>query len=209
MLKVRDLGTTDYRETWQRMQSFTAARDHATPDELWLTEHLPVFTLGQTANHSHFLLDTTIPIVESDRGGQVTYHGPGQIVGYALVDLKRAKISVHDFVCLLEQSMIDTLDSFGVVAERMPGNPGVYTAGRKIGALGLRVRRSCTYHGISLNVAMDLKPFNVIEPCGIPGMTVTQLSDLVPNVVFDDAKLIFEETFKTLCSARVTALGAT
>lgn len=198
MLRVRDLGETDYLQTWQRMQAFTSERHAETDDELWLTEHPPVFTLGQAGQRKHFLVETQIPIVDTDRGGQVTYHGPGQIVGYVLVDLKRAGLSVHDFVRLLEQAMIDTVAAYGVSAARMPNHPGVYANGKKIGALGLRVRRSCTYHGISLNVAMDLSPFDTIDPCGMPGMTVTQLSDLAPSATFDDAKATFVATLQKL-----------
>lgn len=198
MLRVRDLGKTDYLQTWDRMQAFTSARDDHTEDELWLTEHPPVYTLGQAGTREHFLLEPDIPIVHTDRGGQVTYHGPGQVVGYTLVDLKRARISVHDFVRMLEQAMIDTVGEFGVQARRLEGNPGIYVDGRKIGSLGLRIRRSCSYHGISLNVDMDLSPFNSIDPCGIPGMTVTQLTELDPSVSLNDAQLAFERSFCAL-----------
>ncbi len=198
MLKVRDLGKTDYLLTWDRMQAFTSARDDHTEDELWLTEHPPVYTLGQAGKREHFLLEPDIPIVHTDRGGQVTYHGPGQVVGYALVDLKRARVSVHDFVCMLEQAMIDTVGEFRVKARRLEGNPGIYVEGRKIGSLGLRIRRGCSYHGISLNVDMDLSPFDSIDPCGIPGMTVTQLTELDPSVRLNDAQLAFERSFCAL-----------
>ncbi len=198
MLIVRDLGKTDYLQTWDQMQAFTSARDDHTEDELWLTEHPSVYTLGQAGKREHFLLEPDIPIVHTDRGGQVTYHGPGQVVGYTLVDLKRARISVHDFVCMLEQAMIDAVGEFGVQARRLEGNPGIYVDGRKIGSLGLRIRRSCSYHGISLNVDMDLSPFNNIDPCGIPGMTVTQLTELNPSVSLNDAQLAFERSFCAL-----------
>ncbi|MCY3859894.1 MAG: lipoyl(octanoyl) transferase LipB [Gammaproteobacteria bacterium] len=202
MLKVRALGETDYLQTWERMREFTTARDEDTDDELWLTEHPPVFTLGQAGRREHLFFETDVPIVRTDRGGQITYHGPGQIVGYALVDLKRARISVHDFVCMLEQAMIDTVEEFGVEASRLSGHPGIYVAGRKIGSLGLRIRRSCSYHGISLNVDMDLKPFDDIDPCGIPGMTVTQLKDLAPDVDMLAARRVFETSFRALYQAR-------
>lgn len=198
MLKVRELGKTDYLQTWERMRDFTSARTENTDDELWLTEHPPVFTLGQAGKREHLFLASDIPVVHTDRGGQITYHGPGQVVGYTLVDLKRAGISVHDFVFLLEQAMIDTVGEFGVQAARLSGNPGIYVEGRKIGSLGLRVRRACSYHGISLNVDMDLEPFNSIDPCGIPGMTVTQLTDLAPNVSLFDARRAFETSFCSL-----------
>lgn len=191
------------------MQAFTDSRDKESEDELWLTQHPPVFTLGQAAKDTRFLLEPTIPVVETDRGGQVTYHGPGQIVGYALVDLKRARLSVHEFVGMLEQAMIDTVGEFGVLAQRMEGNPGIYVEGRKIGALGLRVRRRCTYHGISLNVDMDLSPFDSIDPCGIPGMTVTQLADLADGVEFDVVETIFSDVFQRMWeSAEVDANSA-
>lgn len=198
MLKVRELGKTDYLQTWERMQEFTSARTENTDDELWLTEHPPVFTLGQSGKREHLFLAPDIPVVHTDRGGLITYHGPGQVVGYTLVDLKRAGISVHDFVFLLEQAMIDSVGVFGVQATRLSGHPGIYVAGRKIGSLGLRVRRACSYHGISLNVDMDLEPFNSIDPCGIPGMTVTQLADLAPNVSLLDARRAFETSFCSL-----------
>ena len=204
MLKVRNLGETDYQQTWERMREFTTARNEDTDDELWLTEHPPVFTLGQAGRREHLFFESDIPVVHTDRGGQITYHGPGQIVGYALVDLKRARTSVHDFVCLLEQAMIDTVGEFEVEATRLPKHPGIYVSGRKIGSLGLRVRRSCTYHGISLNIDMDLKPFGHIDPCGIPGMTVTQLKDLSPDVDMTKARLIFERIFRTLFEAKTS-----
>ena len=207
-MKVRALGETDYLQTWERMREFTTARDDGTDDELWLTEHPPVFTLGQAGRREHLFFETDVPIVRTDRGGQITYHGPGQIVGYALVDLKRARISVHDFVCMLEQAMIDTVEEFGVEASRLSGHPGIYVAGRKIGSLGLRIRRSCSYHGISLNVDMDLKPFDDIDPCGIPGMTVTQLKDLAPDVDMLAARRVFETSFRALYQARTSIPSA-
>ena len=140
--------------------------------------------------------------MHTDRGGRITYHGPGQVVGYTLVDLKRAHISVHDFVCLLEQAMIDTVSSFGVKATRLNGHPGIYVEGRKIGSLGLRIRRSCSYHGISLNVDMDLSPFDSIDPCGIPGMTVTQLKDLAPEIDLIRTRRAFAESFNALFQSK-------
>ena len=198
MLKVRDLGRTDYLQTWEKMQEFTSSRAENSHDELWLTEHSPVFTTGQAGKQKPLFLTPDIPLVPTDRGGQITYHGPGQVVGYTLVDLKRAHISVHDFVCLLEQAMIDTVGSFGVQATRLSGHPGIYVEGRKIGSLGLRIRRSCSYHGISLNVDMDLSPFDSIDPCGIPGMTVTQIKDLAPEVDLIKTRRAFAESFNAL-----------
>lgn len=202
MLKVRELGRTDYLQTWEKMQEFTSSRAKNTDDELWLTEHPPVFTTGQAGKQEHLFLTPDIPLVPTDRGGQITYHGPGQVVGYTLVDLKRALISVHDFVCLLEQSMIDTVSAFGVKATRLAGHPGIYVEGRKIGSLGLRIRRSCSYHGISLNVDMDLSPFDSIDPCGIPGMTVTQLKDLAPDVDLITTRRAFAESFNALFQSK-------
>lgn len=202
MLKIRDLGNTDYLQTWERMQEFTTTRAENTDDELWLTEHPPVYTVGQAGKHSELFLEPDIPVVRTDRGGQITYHGPGQVVGYTLVDLKRARISVHDFVSLLEQAMIDTVGLFGVQAARLTGHPGIYVDGRKIGSLGLRIRRSCSYHGVSLNVDMDLAPFDSIDPCGIPGMTVTQLKHLAPDVNLIEAKRAFKETFSSLFESK-------
>lgn len=197
MLELRQLGRTEYRQTWQEMRSFTDRRDGSTADELWLTEHSPVYTLGQAAKHTFPFLEP-IPVVHTDRGGQLTYHGPGQIVGYALVDLNRAKISVHDFVRLLEQSMIDTVAAFDIAAERLDGHPGIYVEGRKIGSLGIRVRRGCTYHGISLNVDMDLTPFHNIDPCGIAGMQVTQVADFAPSTTLQEAGETFYKAFESL-----------
>ena len=195
MLKVRDLGLTDYQDTWDQMKSFTSDRDETTEDELWLTEHYPVYTLGQAGKREHFLIEPQIPVVHSDRGGQLTYHGPGQIVGYTLVDLKRAQLSVHQFVYLLEQVMIDTVGAFGATARRISKQPGVYVKGKKIGSLGLRVRRGCTYHGISLNVNMDLSPFDSIIPCGLSDMSVTHLANLNCNVSMNKTKSKFVSSF--------------
>lgn len=197
MLRISDLGCTGYGQTWQKMRAFTDARGPATSDELWLTEHPAVYTVGQSSKLTATSIDD-IPLVHTDRGGLLTFHGPGQIVGYPLVDLNRAKCSVHDFVCLLEQSMIDTLAFFGIVAERLTGHPGIYVSGRKIGSLGIRVRRGCTYHGISLNVDMDLRPLHNIDPCGIPGMQVTQLVDHCPTVTIELARQRYAGSFESL-----------
>lgn len=159
------------------MKSFTAERDEETPDELWLVEHPPVYTLGQAAKRP--AVDNGIPLVQSDRGGEITYHGPGQAVVYTLVDLARRGIKVREFVRLLEQSVIDLLGAHpGMRGERRPGAPGVYVGGAKVAALGIRVRQGRAYHGVALNVDMDLSPFSAIDPCGYPGLPVTQLKDL-------------------------------
>lgn len=175
---VRDLGRQPYEPVWRAMQAFTDARDETTPDELWLVEHDPVFTLGQAGRPEHVLAPGGIPVLHVDRGGQVTYHGPGQIVLYPLLDLKRLKIGVRDYVCRIEQAIIDTCAEWNIHAERKDGAPGVYVAGAKIGALGIRVRRGCTFHGLSFNIAMDLEPFHRINPCGYEGLQTVALSDL-------------------------------
>jgi len=160
------------------MQRFTDARTEDTTDELWLVEHDPVFTLGQAGKPEHVLAAGDIPVLQVDRGGQVTYHGPGQIVAYPLLDLRRMKLGVRDYVCRIEQAVIDTAAEWNIVAERRAGAPGVYVAGAKIAALGIRVRRGCSFHGLAFNVAMDLAPFHRINPCGYQGLQVTNLCDL-------------------------------
>jgi lipoyl(octanoyl) transferase len=179
---VRQLGRADYEPTFQAMMDFTAARTAETPDELWVVEHPPVFTLGQAGKPEHLLFDTGIPLVKIDRGGQITYHGPGQVVVYLLLDLPRRKLKVRELVSRIEQAVIDCLGEHGVTAERRDGAPGVYVGvngtSAKVAALGLRVRNGCCYHGVSLNVDMDLSPFSAINPCGYAGMAVTQTKDL-------------------------------
>ena len=170
---VRKLGRADYLPTWQAMREFTRGRQDSTPDQLWLVEHPPVYTVGQGASVPSLV--STIPVVKTDRGGDITYHGPGQVVLYALVDLVRRSIKVKRFVWLLEQAVIDLI---GRDAERKAGAPGVYVDGAKIAALGIRVVRGRAYHGVALNVDMDLSPFNAIDPCGYPGLRVTQMRDL-------------------------------
>ena len=171
---VKRLGTVPYARSLEAMRTFTSARTEATPDELWIVEHPPVYTLGQGAT-SMLKEDSGISLVASDRGGDITYHGPGQAVLYTLVDLARRRITVKRFVWLLEQAVIDLV---GPRAERRPGAPGVYVGGAKLAALGIRVKRGRAYHGIALNVDMDLSPFGAIDPCGYPGLRVTQLRDL-------------------------------
>jgi lipoyl(octanoyl) transferase len=176
---VRHPGLADYVSTWRAMQRFTAQRTRDSADELWLLQHAPVFTNGIAGRAEHLpRLDLGIPLVSSDRGGQVTYHGPGQLVCYALLDLRRRRLSVRELVCRLEQAVIDYLDERGVNAQRRAGAPGVYVGDAKIAAVGLRVSRGCSYHGISLNVDCDLEPFRAIDPCGYPGLEVTRTRDL-------------------------------
>lgn len=160
------------------MQRFTDARNDDTHDELWVVEHDPVFTLGQAGKPEHVLMPGDIPVLHVDRGGQVTYHGPGQIVVYPLLDLKRLKIGVRDYVHRIEQALIDTMAEWNIQAARRDGAPGVYVAGAKVAALGIRVRRGCTFHGLAFNVAMDLEPFRRINPCGYEGLQVTSVLDL-------------------------------
>lgn len=187
-LLTRRLGLTDYVATWRAMQAFTAARTPDTPDEIWLTEHEPIYTLGLAGRREHLLCDNGIPVLKVDRGGQVTYHGPGQLVVYLLFDLKRAQLGVREVIRSIEASVIEWLDRLGIPAFGKPSAPGVYTLLKrveaKIAALGLRVRNGSTYHGLSVNVAMNLSPFADIDPCGYPGLAVTQLAafDVVRSV---------------------------
>jgi lipoyl(octanoyl) transferase len=177
-LLVRTLGQVDYAPTFAAMQAFTSTRTDATDDEIWLCEHPPVFTQGLAGKPEHLLSDIGIPVVQIDRGGQITYHGPGQVVAYLLIDLKRRPYKVREMVQRIEEAVIDLLSGYGVCAERRLGAPGVYVGTAKIAALGLRVKNSCSYHGVSLNVKLDLRPYAAINPCGYPGMAVTQLHDL-------------------------------
>ncbi len=176
---VRDLGRQPYEPVWRAMQAFTDARGEATEDELWCVEHEPVFTLGQAGKPEHVLMPGEIPVLHVDRGGQVTYHGPGQLVAYPLLDLKRLKIGVRDYVCRIEQAVIDTLAEWNIEGARKDGAPGVYVAGAKIAALGIRVRRGCSFHGLAFNIAGEsTAPFLRINPCGYEGLQVVALSDL-------------------------------
>ena len=178
---IRALGRTDYAATWRAMQAFTAARGDACPDEIWLTEHPPIYTLGLAGRREHVLRDNGIPVLKVDRGGQVTYHGPGQLLAYTLVDMRRQHYGVREMVRRLEAAVVEWLDSIGISAYGKPSAPGIYVRRggleAKIAALGLKVRRGCTYHGVAVNVAMDLAPFADIDPCGTPGLAVMQLAD--------------------------------
>ncbi|RLJ17893.1 octanoyltransferase [bacterium endosymbiont of Escarpia laminata] len=192
-LLIRQLGLQPYETTWQAMQDYTDRRDANSRDELWLLQHPPVFTLGQAGKPEHLLRPGAIPVIKSDRGGQVTYHGPGQLIAYLMLDLRRAKIGVRALVSLLEQGVIDLLATQGIDAAARSDAPGVYVDGSKIAALGLRVRHGRSFHGLSLNVDMDLEPFSRINPCGHPGLVVTQLADLnettdIPTLGRDLAK---------------------
>jgi len=177
-LIVRDLGIQDYEPAWQAMQTFTANRDSTTEDELWCLEHPPVFTMGLNGKKEHLLNIKNIPVINIDRGGQVTYHGPGQLVIYTLIDLERLGIGVKELVSIIENAVIQLLRQYGIDAQGKENAPGVYVDGAKIAALGLRIKKNKSYHGLSLNVDMDLSPFQQINPCGYAGMDVTQIADL-------------------------------
>jgi lipoyl(octanoyl) transferase len=185
-LIVRRLATADFEPTWRAMQAFTAQRTAATPDEVWLCEHPPVFTQGLAGRPEHLLRDVGIPVIKIDRGGQITYHGPGQLVAYLLLDLKRRNLGVKRLVNRIEQAVIELLGEYGIAADRRAGAPGVYAGDAKIAALGLKIRNGCCYHGLSLNVAMDLSPFSAINPCGYEGLAVTQISDLCGEADIDE-----------------------
>jgi len=177
-LLVRDLGRRPLEAVWAEMRDFTERRTADTPDEIWFVEHPPVFTLGLNGDRSHVLAPGDIPVVQIDRGGQVTYHGPGQVVAYVLVDLRRLPLDVRRLVMALENAVIRTVAAYGVEAQGRRDAPGVYVGGKKLAAIGLRVRRYCSYHGLAVNVALDLEPFRRINPCGYAGLEVTQLAEL-------------------------------
>lgn len=193
-MKICRLGRVDYQPTFQAMLDFTASRNAETPDEIWIVEHQPVYTLGQAGKPEHILRDVGIPIVKIDRGGQVTYHGPGQVVIYLLLDLQRLKLKVRELVSAIEQAVIDLLAEFEVTAERRDGAPGVYVGDAKVAALGLRIRNGCSYHGVSLNVDMDLSPFAAINPCGYAGLNVIQTKDLkIPLTVSEAGERLSQQ----------------
>lgn len=194
-LIVRQLGIQPWAPISLAMHQFTDQRNDETPDEIWLVEHLPVFTQGQAGKSEHLLMPGDIPVMQSDRGGQVTYHGPGQQVMYVMVNLKRRKVGVRQLVTALEQTVVETLAHFSVSASARPDAPGVYVAGKKICSLGLRIRHGCSFHGLALNVDMDLTPFLRINPCGYAGMEMTQLSALTAGVDPDDLRSRLIENF--------------
>jgi lipoyl(octanoyl) transferase len=183
-LGFRDLGLIDYEPAWQAMQRFTDGRDRDTPDEVWLVQHPPVFTQGQSGKPEHLLLPGDIPVVQVDRGGQVTYHGPGQLVAYLMLDVRRLGYGVRELVTRIERSLIGLLASYGVTAAAKPEAPGVYVDGAKIASLGLRIRNGCSFHGLALNVDMDLDPFKRINPCGYAGLAMTQLREQAGPIEF-------------------------
>ena len=210
-VNIRSLGLTEYSETFEEMKTFTKSRTPDTIDEIWVTEHQPVFTQGIAGKEEHILVPGEIPIVFSDRGGQVTYHGPGQVMAYLLFDLRRKKVLVRELVFKIEQAIICALRELAIDGERLAGAPGIYVDSKKIASLGLRVSRGCSYHGLSLNVDMDLEPFERINPCGLKNIGVTQVSDLVSSRVDQIEELLLkaigdEFGFSSpdrLCSSRV------
>ena len=195
-LKVKDLGKAAYIPTWHAMQAFTDNRDENTLDELWVVQHPPVFTQGQAGKAEHILNAGDIPVIQVDRGGQVTYHGPGQIVMYPLIDLKRHKIGIKALVNGIEEAIIQTIKIYHITAKRKEKAPGVYVNDKKIASLGLRVRKGCTFHGLAFNIRMDLEPFLRINPCGYTGLEVTQLSDLDNSVEYQEVQ---QQLIENLC----------
>ncbi|MCH7895012.1 MAG: lipoyl(octanoyl) transferase LipB [Proteobacteria bacterium] len=177
-LVIKRLGLVEYEPTWRDMQTFTDRRDAQTADEIWLLQHPPVYTLGLNGSPEHLLAPADIPVIDIDRGGQVTYHGPGQLVVYPMIDLRRQSLGVRELVSALEQSVIDLAADYGIEAQSRADAPGVYVDGRKLASLGLRIRRGCSYHGLAFNIDMDLEPFSRINPCGFEDLEVTQLKDL-------------------------------
>ena len=181
MMKIKEKGLQDYNSTWQEMVSFTENRNNHTEDELWTLEHRSVFTQGLSGKSEHLLKETEIEVIKSDRGGQITYHGPGQLIVYCLIDIKRLGIGVKQMVSIIEKSIIDLLSDYSISSHKIPGAPGVYVDGSKIAALGLKVKRGKTYHGLSLNVDMNLSPYSLINPCGYKDLKITQMSNLTDN----------------------------
>ena len=192
-LLIRTLGLVPYDSVWEEMKRFTTARTPDTIDEVWLLEHPPVYTQGQAGKPEHILQKNDIPIVQTDRGGQITYHGPGQLVAYVLMDIRRRDLGVRTLVCQLEELIINTLKQFTITAQTRCGAPGVYVNDKKIASIGLRVKNGCTYHGIALNIAMDLKPFSAINPCGYATLQMTQMSDFVSDINVIDVMGVFKE----------------
>ncbi|HEY6611459.1 MAG TPA: lipoyl(octanoyl) transferase LipB [Pseudomonas sp.] len=201
VLGVRELGLVDYPQAWQAMQRFTNQRGPDTSDEIWLLEHPPVFTQGQAGKAEHLLMPGDIPVIQADRGGQVTYHGPGQLVAYLLLDVRRSGVGVRELVSRMERSLVELLASYDVEAYAKPDAPGVYVGAAKIASLGLRIRNGRSFHGLALNVDMDLEPFRRINPCGYAGMAMTQLKDVAREPIE------FAEVRARLRAQLVTQLG--
>ncbi|MDP3562392.1 MAG: lipoyl(octanoyl) transferase LipB [Legionellaceae bacterium] len=192
---IRQLGIQPYESVWKEMKQFTAERTVETPDEMWLLEHFPVYTQGQAGKKEHILDAQNIPIIQTDRGGQVTYHGPGQFIAYVLMNLSRRHIGIRTMVCHLEEVLISLLQKYHIHAERRTGAPGVYVDERKIASIGLRVKNGCTYHGIALNVGLNLSPFHGINPCGYAKLEMTRINDFNPKVSMDDVNQTFIQEF--------------
>ncbi len=204
-LVIRQLNTLDYETVWHAMQDYTDNRDEQSLDELWLVEHPPVFTQGQAGKEEHLLMPGDIPVVKVDRGGQVTYHGPGQQVIYFLIDLKRRKMGVRELVTMIENSIVNMLARFDIDAYARPDAPGVYVDGRKVASLGLRVRKGCTFHGLAININMDLSPFLRINPCGYAGMEMIQTSDIGgPQQVNEAGEALVAEIQQLLATENVS-----
>ncbi|MER0233429.1 lipoyl(octanoyl) transferase LipB [Enterobacter hormaechei] len=195
---VRHLGIQPYEPVSQAMHDFTDMRDDTTPDEIWLVEHMPVFTQGQAGKAEHLLMTGNIPVIQSDRGGQVTYHGPGQQVMYVLLNLKRRKLGVRELVTLLEQTVVNTLAEYGIDAHPRADAPGVYVGEKKICSLGLRIRKGCSFHGLALNINMDLTPFQRINPCGYAGMEMTQMRQWVATATPENIRPVLLKMFLAL-----------
>jgi lipoyl(octanoyl) transferase len=193
MMNTKDLGIQDYKVVWDNMKQFTASRTKTTADEIWLLEHLPVYTQGQAGKPEHVLNPKGIPIIQSDRGGQVTYHGPGQLVAYILMDIQRRHVGIRTLVCQLEEVLIDVLKHYNISGTTQCGAPGVYVDNKKIASIGLRVKNGCTYHGVALNVNMDIDPFLGINPCGFKSMQMTQIRDFRNNIKIEDVKIKLEQ----------------
>lgn len=198
MLNIRYLGLQPYTEVWENMKRFTSERNEKTVDELWLLEHPAIYTQGQAGKAEHILNLQSIPIVQTDRGGQVTYHAPGQLIAYVMMDIRRRNIGIRTLVCQLEQVLIFMLKQFGIAGETRCGAPGVYVADKKIASIGLRVKNGCTYHGIALNVAMNLTPFSGINPCGYAKLIMTQLQDFIPDISVEQVNKQFVQSFLTI-----------
>ena len=204
-MRVQTLGLRPYQETWDTMRDYTANRDAASEDQIWLVQHPPVYTQGQAGKPEHLLAPGDIPVIQIDRGGQITYHGPGQTVMYLLLDLRRAGIGIRALVSFIEESVIGYLQELGIRAQSRIDAPGVYVDGKKIASLGLRVRGGCTYHGVALNVDMDLEPFSRINPCGLVGMQMTQLRDFGVALDADAAGTALAARFQRIWLAKTAS----
>jgi lipoyl(octanoyl) transferase len=197
MITIRDLGQQPYLSVWEKMKQFTTERSDKTPDEVWILQHPAVYTQGQAGKSEHILNPGNIPVVQTDRGGQITFHGPGQLIAYVLLDIQRRQLGIRTLVCQLETVLIQVLKTFGLSASTCTGAPGVYVNEKKIASIGLRVKKGCTYHGIALNVAMDMRPFSGINPCGHATLLMTQLQDYIPNIILSDVQKQFSHAFLT------------